>query len=247
MRRGRPCGEENRRMVSGRVWARAAGVAMLAVFLVACDDEPAERKAFITFLQTRIIDKQGLRVPHLSDDEAKSIGPYAKQYAIITDFNDGLDRSVAKPMAAAIERGAVHSLSEVVTRHADFVVVRDGVALLRGTVEAQLAKADAAHAALKQPDDLKPVFDEAYERDVTLPAQAFTDICPDLSEELAAIVDLGDFLEQHKDVIKINGAAVESSDPSLQPHLAALVHALTAKNEAIVRAQQHLRDVMNGT
>jgi hypothetical protein len=48
-------------------------------------------------------------------------------------------------------------------------------------------------------------------------------------------------------VIKINGAAVESSDPSLQPHLAALVHALTAKNEAIVRAQQHLRDVMNGT
>ena len=50
---------------------RAAGIALLAVVLVACDDEPAERKAFIAFLQTRIIDKPGLHVPHLTGDEAK--------------------------------------------------------------------------------------------------------------------------------------------------------------------------------
>jgi hypothetical protein len=225
---------------------RAAALALLALGLAACGDDTAERKAFIEFLQTRIIDKPGMHVPHLTPAEAKSFGDYAKQYAIITDFNDGLDRVVAKPMQEAIDRGAVHSLDEVVTRHADFVAARDGIGRLREAIDKQLAVADGAHAALKQPADLKPIFDEAYERDVTLPAKAFADMSPDLTQALSAIVELGDFIEQHKDQVKITGSTIQSTDPALQPQLAALVHALTAKNEALTRDQQHLRDVMNG-
>jgi len=223
------------------------GLVLLVLLTAGCDDEPAQRKAFIEFLQTRIIDKPGLHVPHLTADQEKSFGDYAKQYAIIIDFNDGLDKSVAKPMTEAINRGAVRSLDEVVTRRADFVAARDGIAQLRGAIDKQLAAADAAHAALKQPDDLKPVFDKAYERDVTIPAKAFADIFPDLSQVLTAIVDLGDFISQHKDKVTINGPLIETSDPALRPQLAALIAALTAKNEAIQKAQQHLRLVMNGS
>jgi hypothetical protein len=225
---------------------RAAALVLLAVCVAGCDDEPAQRKAFIEFLQTRIIDKPGLHVPHLTPDETKSFGPYAQHYAIITDFNDGLDKSVAKPMQDAIQHGAIHSIDEVVTRHADFIAARDGVAQLRAAIEKQLAAADAAHAALKQPDDLKPVYDKAYERDVTIPAKAFTDIFPDLSQALGAIVELGDFLEQHKDKVTINGSLLQTSDPALQAQLAALVNTLTAKTEAIGKAQQRLRAVVNG-
>ena len=223
-----------------------AGLALLALLLGGCRDEPAERKAFIGFLQTRIIDKTGLHVPHPTPEEDRSFGEYAKQYAIILDFNDGLDKSVAKPMTEAINRGAIHSLDEVVTRHADFVAARDGIAKLRGAIDQQRATADAAHAALKQPDDLKAVYDKAYERDVTIPAKAFADIFPDLSQALTAIVDLGDFLIAHKDKVTITGATLQTSDPALQPQLSALVAALTAKNEAITKAQTHLRLVMNG-
>lgn len=223
------------------------GLVLLVLLTAGCDDEPAQRKAFIGFLQTRILDKPGLHVPHLTPDLEKSFGDYAKQYAIITDFNDGLDKSVAKPMTEAINRGAVRSLGEVVTRHADFVAARDGIGQLRGAIDKQLAAADAAHAALKQPDDLKQVFDKAYERDVTIPAKAFADIFPDLSQALTAIVDLGDFIAQHKDKVTINGPLIETSDPALRPQLVALVAALTAKNEAIAKAQQHLRVVMNGS
>jgi hypothetical protein len=223
------------------------GLVFLVLLTAGCDDEPAQRKAFIDFLQTRILDKPGLHVPHLTPEQAKSFGDYAKQYAIITDFNDGLDKSVAKPMTEAINRGAVRSLDEVVTRHADFVAARDGIAQLRDAIDKQLAAADAAHAALKQPDDLKQVFDKAYERDVTIPAKAFADIFPDLSQALTAIVDLGDFITQHKDKVAIKGPMIETSDPALRSQLTALVAALTAKNEAIVKAQQHLRVVMNGS
>jgi hypothetical protein len=234
-------------MRSWRRWGSAAAFAFLAICLAGCDDEPAERKAFIEFLQTRIIDKPGLHVPHLTPEETKSFGPYAQQYAVITDFNDGLDRSVAKPMAEAIDHGAIRSLDEVVTRHTDFVAARDGIAQLRAAIDKQLAAADAARAALKQPDDLKPVFDKAYERDVTIPAKAFSDIFPDLSQALAAIVGLGDFIEQHKDKVTIAGSQLQTSDPALQPQLSALVNALVAKNEAINKAQAHLRAIVNGS
>jgi hypothetical protein len=226
---------------------RAVALALFALVLAGCNDEPAERKAFITFLQSRIIDKPGLHVPHLTPEEEKSFGDYAKQYAIITNFNDGLDKSVAQPMAEAINRGAIRSLDDVVNRHADFVAARDGIAQLRGVLDTQLAAADAAHAALKQPDDLKPVFDKAYERDVTIPAKTFADIFPDLSQALTSVVDLGDFIAQHKDKVTINGPTIETTDPSLRPRLQALLDALTAKNEAIVKAQEHLRLVMNGS
>ena len=224
-----------------------AGVVLLALLVAGCNDEPAQRKAFITFLQTRIIDKPGLHVPHLTPEEAKSFGDYAKQYAIITDFNDGLDHSIAMPMQEAMTRGAIHSIDEVVTRHADFVAARNGIAQLRFALDKQIAGADAAHAELKQPDDLKPVFDKAYDRDVTIPAKAFADIFPDLSDALTAIVDLGDFLEKHKNKVTINGPLLQTSDPALQPQLAALVNALAAKNEAITKAQEHLRTVLNGS
>src|SRR6201999_2151422 len=101
-------------MLSTRVVVRAAAWALIAFLLAGCQDEPTERKAFIEFLQTRIIDKPGLHVPHLTPEQERGFGDYAKQYAIITDFNDGLDRSVAKPMAEAINRGSIRSLDEVV-------------------------------------------------------------------------------------------------------------------------------------
>jgi DUF3053 family protein len=221
-------------------------VVLLTAFVAGCNDEPTQRKAFITFLQNRIIDKPGLHVPHLTQEEAASFGDYAKQYAIITDFNDGLDKSIYQPMAAAINRGAIHSIDDVVTRHADFIAARDGISKLHDAIEKQLAAADTAHAALKQPDDLKPVYDKAYERDVAIPAKAFDDIFPDLSEALTSVVDLGDFIEKHKDKVSFVGNQLQTSDPALQPQLQAMIDALLAKNEAIQKAQEHLRLVMNG-
>lgn len=221
-------------------------IALLSAFVAGCNDEPAQRKAFIEFLQIRIIDKPGLHVPHLTQEETASFGDYAKQYAIITEFNDGLDKSVTQPMTEAINRGAVRSFNDVLSRHADFVAARDGISKLRAVLDKQLAAADSAHAALNQPEDLKPVFDKAYERDVTIPAKAFGDIFPDLSQALTAIVDLGDFIDQHKDKVSLVGNQLQTSDPALQPQLQALVNALLAKNEAIGKAQEHLRLVMNG-
>lgn len=203
--------------MTGRTLFNACGAvglfAMLA--LTACGpNEAPQRKAFIQFLQTRIVDKPGVHVPKLTAEETAAFGDYATHFAVIADFNATLDRAVSAPLRHAIEAGAPRSLEEVVTRRQDIAAVAAGMATIRGALDEQLRVADAAHAALKQPDDLKPVYDAAYARDVTMPARAMADIFPDVDEAMKAILALADFLAEHHDAVKIQGSMIQTADPA---------------------------------
>ena len=236
-------------MMTGRTFLKARGaVSFLLVFgLVACgDSEAQQRKAFIEFLQTRIVAKAGVHVPQLTADEAAAFGDYAKHYAVITDFNAALDRTVSQPLQRALNAGAPRSLAEAVSRRADIAAVTAGLEKLRGALDGQLKIADAAHAALKQPADLKPVFDAAYERDVTRPAKALADVFPDADAGLKSILALADFITAHKDAITLQGSNIQVGDPGLQRQLQAMLDDVRAKNDAIVKAQQRLNAVIRG-
>src|SRR5262245_47680448 len=75
---GNPSRWPNRRTVA------LAGLLVLALAIAGCfDNEPEQRRAFITFLQTRIIDKPGLHIPIMSDKEVADFGPYAGHYRIM--------------------------------------------------------------------------------------------------------------------------------------------------------------------
>jgi len=227
--------------------ARAACVILLVAFTAGCDDEASQRKAFIDYLQARIIDKPGLHVPNPTEAETKSFGPYAQNYQIILDFNDGLSRSVAAPMEAAMQRGAIRSLDEIASRRADFVAVRDGIGQLHAALDKALAAADAAHTALKQPDDLKAVFDKAYDRTVTVPAKTFDEIFPAMDLALGNVMALSDFLVQHKGQVNLRGSMVEISDPGLKPQLQKLLDAINESQQAVSLAKQKMNAVANGT
>jgi hypothetical protein len=227
---------------------RALLAGLLALLaLVACGpNEATQRKAFIEFLQTRIVAKPGVHVPKLTAEETAAFGDYAKHYAVIADFNAGLDRVVSQPLHQAIAAGAPRSLGEVVTRRQDIAAVATGMATIRAALDEQLKVADAAHAALKQPDDLKPVYDAAYARDVTMPATAMADIFPDVDEAMKAILALADFLAAHQAVVTVHGSLIQTTDPALQPRLTALLDTLRARNEAIQKAQQRLNTLVGG-
>jgi hypothetical protein len=223
-------------------------LAVTAIGLSACGDkEAAQRKAFIEFLQTRIVGKPGIHVPKLTTEEADAFGDYAKQYAIIADFNGRLDQAVSKPLQHALEAGAPRSLGEVVARRPDIVGVEAGLVQIRAALDRELAAANAARDALKQPDDLKPVYAAAYDRDVTQPAKTFVEIFPDIDAALKSIVALADYLGQHQDAISIGGMMIRTSDPSLQEPLQALLDGVREKNEGIVKAKQKLRALVSGS
>ena len=63
-----------------------AWIVIAVLLLAGCGgNEGQQRAAFTEFLQTRILDKPGVHLPRLSDEDKAHFGPYADHYAIISD------------------------------------------------------------------------------------------------------------------------------------------------------------------
>jgi len=226
--------------------SRVAVVLLLVVGVAGCgDSEPTQRKAFIEFLQTRIVAKTGVHVPKLTEQETAAFGPYAAHYGVIAEFNAGLDEVVSKPMQRALGV-APRSLDQLVARRPEIAEIKAGMAAIRSALDRQLATAEAARAVLKQPEDLKPVYDAAYDRDVTQPAKAFAEIFPDVDDAIGAILAFADFLDQNRDKVRIEGATIRVSDMTVQARVQVLIDGMRAKQQAIQKAQQRLQEVVRG-
>lgn len=218
----------------------------LPLALIACgNDEPKQRAAFIEFLQTRIVDKPGVRVPKLTADESKAFGDYTTHYAIISDFNAGMD-TAAKPLSGLLQKGAVRSLNDMIERREDIKTARAGINDMGVQLKEQKAKADAAHAQLKQPDDLKVVYDKAYAKTVTVPTDTFLEVLPQINGTLDGSLKVADYVTAHKEQIDIKGAVVTVKDPKVQAELNTLLQEMNTQAQAVQNAQQKLQSVMQG-
>jgi len=221
-------------------------VAALPLLLAGCGDkEPEQRAAFTQFLQTRIVDKPGVRVPKLTDEEQKSIGDYASHYAVITDFNTSMETSV-KPLTGIMQKGAVRSLNGIVTRRDDLKAVQASLNDMGAALKEQQARADAARAQLKQPDDLKAVYDKAYEKTVSLPADTFRDVLPQLNATFDSSLKIADYVEAHQAQIEISGAIVKVQDPAVQAELNQMLQDLNAQAKNLQQAHTRMQALMLG-
>ncbi|MBI6939942.1 DUF3053 domain-containing protein [Pseudomonas putida] len=218
----------------------------LPLALAACgDNEPKQRAAFSEFLQTRIVDKPGVHVPKLSADETKQFGPYSEHYAVITDFNGAMDAAV-QPLGSLLQKGAVRSLGDVTARRDDLKAVQAGLNDMGTQLQDQKAKADSAHAQLKQPQDLKVVYDKAYDRTVSVPADTFLQVLPQINGTLDSSLKVADYVNQHKAQIQINGPIVKVTDPKVQAELNTLLADLNTQAQTVQQAQARLKSVMLG-
>ena len=189
---------------------------LLATFALAgCSKEPEQRKAFMTFLQTRIIDKKGGGMPILNAQDKKDFGVYADHYQVMFAFNaemhqasksfndvNGLQRRLGNA------KGLQDNWQEIASLRAEFPKI--GQALTSA-----LQKAQTARDALKQPDDLKAVYDQAFNKTVTAPAQAFQSLLQPMEKTFQALEDMGRFLSDNRSNVKISGMVVETEDPAL--------------------------------
>ncbi len=220
--------------------------AALPLMLAACGDkEPEQRAAFTQFLQTRIVDKPGVHVPKLTEQEKKSFGDYAAHYAVITDFNAGMDASV-KPLGGILQKGQVRSLNDIVTRREDLKTVRAALNDMNAALKEHRAKADAAHAQLKQPEDLKAVYDKAYEKTITLPADTFADVLPQINATYDVVLKIADYVDANKSKIEISGTNVTVTDTAVQADLNKLMQDMNAQAKNVQQAQTRLQTVIKG-
>jgi hypothetical protein len=222
-------------------------VVIATLFLAACGgNEEQERAAFVEFLQTRIIDKPGIHVPKLTDEEKAAFGPYADHYAVITNFNAAMDESISPKMQAVMRDGAIRSLSDVVSAKPRLETARAGINEMNGALTQALAEADAARAALEQPEDLKPVYDKAYARLVTEPATAFRQIVPVMNDVLGKAIELGTYIEANRARVRLNGPMIETSDPKIQNAINERIESLQSHQQAVQSAQRRMMEVVQG-
>lgn len=224
-----------------------AAIAAAVLFLAGCGGNKQQQgAAFVNFLQTRVLDKPDIHVPKLTDDERASFGPYADQYAIITDFNQAMDKSVSPKLSAAMSAGSIRSIGDVVTQLDKLQAAKAGMGAMSGALGETVARADAAHAKLEQPAEVKLVYDKAYDRLVTQPAAAFKEIAPVMDTVLGQAIDLGRYLGEHRASVRLSGPLVETSDPAVRAAINDKLQSLQASQQAVQAAQARMRSVVYG-
>ncbi len=220
----------------------------LSITLLACGDkEPEQRQAFITFLQTRVIDRPGIRIPRLTPEEESAFGPYKDHFAVIADFNRGMNDEVAKPVRDILDKGMPHTIEGLLERREDLKILREAMARLAAALTTHTAKADAARKALSQPEDLAKVYDAAYAKTVTELAAAFSgSFYTAVDKSFATIERLADLLHANRDRIEISGFMVTTSDAGLQQKVAAALDEFNTSQTELNEAQSGFRKLAYG-
>lgn len=234
------------RIIPRRRFVALGGVIALALLTAGCfDKEPEQRKTFIGFLQTRIIDKAGVHVPSLTDDEKASIGPYYDHYMVIGDFNRQMNEVMSGPYKIALTK-APRTIQELLARRADVKAMAEALGNAGADARKLLTDTDAKSASLKQADDLKPVYAKAYERDVTAPAEAFLATIPVAVDGLNASLKLADYLEARRATVKVSGSSIQANDAKTRADVQQMLEAMKAQDQRLAAARERLRAVTEG-
>jgi hypothetical protein len=221
---------------------RAAILALTV--LTGCDDEPAERRAFVDFLQVHIVSRPGVHLMLMNPETAKSFGRYASQYQIILDFNSNLD--LAGLERAARLKNEVGDLGDLAAHRSELKSLREAIPEMIATVDGKLATANAARAALQQPPDLKEVYDKAFDRLVTRPGDLLAQMLRQLDKSLDAIISLADYVAENARVIRIVGMDGTSIDPVVNTHLTELIGSLHQNDDATDNLKRQFRALLSG-
>lgn len=212
--------------------------------LTACGDkEPEQRKAFIDYLQNTVM-RSGANIPTLSEDQKQKLGNYADDYAIIVDFSQQLSKSVGASLTPALEQ-----INQIRTAQ-DYMSKRDALQqsvralnLLGQQIQSAKSQADAARAALKLPGNLKAVYNQAYDKIVTAPANALMPAIPTTASFVQDLVQVGDFLQTQGNQVNFNNNGVQFSTAQQAAQYNTMMSSLVAKQQTLVNAQKTLRSV----
>lgn len=226
-----------------------AGVVLLALSAAGCgDNEPEQRKAFIAFLQTRIVDKPGVHVPKLTDDEATAFGPYVAQFNVISNFTNNPEmESVGKQMQQATQSVSISTIQQLVDNRATLRSVKEDLGKMTVAMNSALANTLKERDALKQPDDLKRVYDKAFEKDVLAPVRGFNETVPLVVGIAEAGLKLADYIDANRSKVIIQGRNVGGKDPKTAQEVDNLVKNLGAQAPKFQDAQRRLRVVLTGS
>ena len=149
---------------------------------------------------------------------------------MILDFNKDMKAPTDDFIAQLIKLGfgpnpAPRTIEQLAAMPADLTAAKDVVDKLEQGIETRLAKTNADRAALKQPDDLKTVYDKTFDKLVTAPAVAFDNSAKALDGGIDATIALVAYINAHRGKLIVSGMQIQAKDQRTLDELAPLMKA----------------------
>ncbi|GAK29050.1 DUF3053 domain-containing protein [Serratia liquefaciens] len=233
--------------IKSRVFARwlAPVLALLVVMqLTACGDkEPEQRKAFIDYIQNTVM-RSGAKIPTLSEDQKQKFGNYAGDYAILVGFSQQLSKSLDASLTPALDQiNQIRTAQDYMSKRDTLQQSVGALNLLGQQIQSAKSQADTARAALKQPDDLKAVYNQAYDKIVTGPANALMPVIPTTASFVQDLVQVGDFLRAQGNQVAFNNNGVQFRTSQQATQYNTMMSNLVAKQQDLLNAQKVVSSV----
>jgi hypothetical protein len=151
--------------------------------------------------------------------------------------------SMADFIAQAIKLGfgpnpAPRSIEQMAAAPADLAAAKDAVDKMEQTLETRLAKITADRAALKQPADLKAVYDKTFEKLVTGPAVTLENSAKALDTGIDAALALVAYVNAHRSKLVLTGMQIQAKDQRTLDELQPVMKAYQDAGERFVAAQR---------
>ncbi|WES68661.1 DUF3053 domain-containing protein [Superficieibacter sp. HKU1] len=218
-------------------WFASVMALLMVVSLSGCfDKEGDQRKAFIDFLQNTVM-RSGEHLPALTSDQKKQFGPLVTDYAILYGYSQQVNQAMDEGLRPVVDSvNAIRVPQDYMTQREPLRQANGSLGVLSQQLQNAKMQADAAHSALKQADDLKPVFDQAYEKIVTRPADALQPLIPAAQIFTQQLVQVGDFVAQQGTQVGFaaNGVQFPTSQQASQYN--ALIGPLASQHQAFTQA-----------
>ena len=232
-------------LILNRVVRGAAPVLFAAVLAAWGDSESDQRKAFTKFLQD-INNRTGVHylVPPPADE--KAFGPYSQQYAIILDFNKDMKGRMDEFVTQIMKLGfgptsSPRTIEQMAAAPQDLVAAKSTIDKMEQGIEMGLAKVRAERTVLKQPDDLKAVYDKTFEKLVITPALAMEKSAKAFDVAIDASIKLADYINSHRNKLAVSGIQIQAKDQRTLDELRPLLKARQDAGERLLAAQRDVQ------
>lgn len=211
-----------------------------ALLLSACSSEPTERKAFIAFLQNKVLNKPGMRIPLLNEKTRSELGSYAEHYELITRYNQAIaEQDVVQAMRSLQNANTFPKLIE--QRQKLEKLQAQIPEAIKGMKE-QLDAVKAKKQALNQPEDLQKVYDLAFERLVTKQGDLLLELMAASHRMVTGAVNLIKLTAENPREFSTVGGNLQTTNP----RMLSKVNDIAAKMEADIAIINRVeRDVQN--
>jgi hypothetical protein len=174
-----------------------------------------------------------------------------QHYVIILDFNKDMKSPTDDFMAQLIKLGygpnpVPRTIEQMAAAPADLTAAKDAVDKMEQGLETRLAKVTADRAALKQPDDLKAVYDKTFDKLVVAPAVAFENSAKALSNGIDAALAFVAYINAHRAKLIVTGMQIQAKDQRTLDEIAPLMKAYQDSGERFAVAQRQSDRVLQG-